>query len=92
MTAIADQIKANAARIAAENSAIPAKGYETVTVADLAVGDLIVELGVQTFPFPFDLSSVRKMPKRGLASLTATHGWFTARAVRLTDTAVRVVR
>jgi hypothetical protein len=64
---------------------------ERVTVADLAIGDVITELGGVVFPFPFTLSSVTVIGKYG-STLAATHGWFTPGPKTASTPVVRVVR
>lgn len=62
---------------------------ETVTVAELKAGDVITELDGKALPFPFTLTVVTPMPKRGLATMRAQHGWFTMTPVALAATVER---
>lgn len=85
------QILQMAADIKAQAQKIDTSKTETVTVADLKVGDIILHLGKVEFPFPFTLSQVRKIGTFG-TTLAATHGWFTPGPVNGKDKVVRVVR
>jgi len=78
-----------AAREAA--SRIDTSRTESVTAADLRVGDVVLSVGATVFPFPFTLSAVQVLTGHRCVVARAVHGWFTTRPIPVAEQVVRVV-
>lgn len=81
-----------AMEIKAEALAMDTSQTTTVKMSDLCVGDVVLQVGPKSFPFPFTLSKVEHLTRYHVVMLAATHGWFNMRPYPANDTAVIVCR